>query len=302
MVFPAGAEKRLQADEIVAFAMEYDAQRCHPDEEAGRNSILAWAWAASEWHTCSMMMRDDDRFLPPAADGCRRRAGHRLRQVEEACAGGRRAFRERPGCSTDARRNSRPWHQVSSASSRTVRYQARAETGARIRKTRSSLRRRAAVESIEACTTDPHFETAAPASSWAAMSLTADGILDFAPPRQFDPAAVFTSMPEAAREQRLRRIVRVRMAHGRGVWMKLQHRRQRRLKPRRAKAEGKALPEFGHLPRFRNLRWSKPVYAGDSRSSIRRRSAASGRLPSRRDWFDLGTGFSEGPRKDAPPW
>ena len=54
-VFPLGP-KQVSAEEIIAFASEYDAQPMHLDEEAGKNSILG-GLAASGWHTCSMMMR-----------------------------------------------------------------------------------------------------------------------------------------------------------------------------------------------------------------------------------------------------
>lgn len=69
MVFPLGP-KNVAAGEIVAFAMEYDAQPMHLDEEAGRNSILG-GLAASGWHTCSMMMRmmTDSYLLRMAAEG-----------------------------------------------------------------------------------------------------------------------------------------------------------------------------------------------------------------------------------------
>ncbi|MDZ7600126.1 MAG: MaoC family dehydratase [Hoeflea sp.] len=69
MVFPLGP-KSVSADEIVAFAMEYDPQPMHLDAEAGRNSILG-GLAASGWHTCSMMMRmmTDSYLLRMAAEG-----------------------------------------------------------------------------------------------------------------------------------------------------------------------------------------------------------------------------------------
>lgn len=69
MVFPLGP-KAVSADEIVAFAMEYDPQPMHLDAEAGRNSILG-GLAASGWHTCSMMMRmmTDSYLLRMAAEG-----------------------------------------------------------------------------------------------------------------------------------------------------------------------------------------------------------------------------------------
>ena len=50
-------EKRtLTADEIIAFAREFDPQPMHLDEAAGRASILG-GHAASGWHTSAVMMR-----------------------------------------------------------------------------------------------------------------------------------------------------------------------------------------------------------------------------------------------------
>ncbi|KGF68010.1 enoyl-CoA hydratase [Hoeflea sp. BAL378] len=68
-VFPLGP-KHVTADEIIGFAMEFDAQPMHLDAEAGRNSILG-GLAASGWHTCSMMMRmmADSYLLRMAAEG-----------------------------------------------------------------------------------------------------------------------------------------------------------------------------------------------------------------------------------------
>lgn len=50
------ARRTLTADEIVAFAREFDPQPMHLDEEAGRASILG-GLAASGWHTSAVMMR-----------------------------------------------------------------------------------------------------------------------------------------------------------------------------------------------------------------------------------------------------
>lgn len=49
-------EKTVTADEIIAFASEFDAQPMHLDEEAGRASILG-GLSASGWHSCAMFMR-----------------------------------------------------------------------------------------------------------------------------------------------------------------------------------------------------------------------------------------------------
>jgi acyl dehydratase len=46
----------VTAEEIKAFAREFDPQLFHLDEEAGRNSILG-GLCASGWHSCAMLMR-----------------------------------------------------------------------------------------------------------------------------------------------------------------------------------------------------------------------------------------------------
>lgn len=48
--------KLVTAEEIVAFASEFDPQPMHLDEEAGRASILG-GLSASGWHTCAIFMR-----------------------------------------------------------------------------------------------------------------------------------------------------------------------------------------------------------------------------------------------------
>ena len=46
----------VTADEIKAFAAEFDPQPMHLDEEAARASMVG-GLCASGWHTCAMMMR-----------------------------------------------------------------------------------------------------------------------------------------------------------------------------------------------------------------------------------------------------
>jgi acyl dehydratase len=48
--------KKVTAEEIIAFASEFDAQPMHLDEAAGKASLLG-GLAASGWHSCAMFMR-----------------------------------------------------------------------------------------------------------------------------------------------------------------------------------------------------------------------------------------------------
>jgi acyl dehydratase len=59
--FPAGAHfaigpRLITAEEIIAFAREFDPQPFHLDEAAGKASILG-GLAASGWHTSALMFR-----------------------------------------------------------------------------------------------------------------------------------------------------------------------------------------------------------------------------------------------------
>lgn len=87
---------------------------------------------------------------------------------------------------------------------------------------------------------------------------TADSIIAFA--RQFDPQR-FHVDAEAAKDS----VFGGLCASGwqtAATWMKLNIAASAR-EARKAEAEGRVLPEFGPSPGIRNLRWFKPVYAGD---------------------------------------
>jgi acyl dehydratase len=59
--FPAGSVREfggitLTAEEIMAFARQFDPQPFHLSEEAGKNSLFG-GLCASGWHTCALAMR-----------------------------------------------------------------------------------------------------------------------------------------------------------------------------------------------------------------------------------------------------
>jgi acyl dehydratase len=49
-------DKLVTADEIKAFAAEFDPQPMHLDEEAAKSTMVG-GLCASGWHTCGLMMR-----------------------------------------------------------------------------------------------------------------------------------------------------------------------------------------------------------------------------------------------------
>jgi len=55
-VFKPSRRVRVEKDEIIAFARQYDPQPFHLDEEAARNSIFGHL-VASGWHTAALTMR-----------------------------------------------------------------------------------------------------------------------------------------------------------------------------------------------------------------------------------------------------
>ena len=59
--FPVGRVREfggitLSAEEIIAFARQFDPQPFHLSEEGGRNSLFG-GLCASGWHTCALAMR-----------------------------------------------------------------------------------------------------------------------------------------------------------------------------------------------------------------------------------------------------
>ncbi|AKH99405.1 acyl dehydratase [Hoeflea sp. IMCC20628] len=87
---------------------------------------------------------------------------------------------------------------------------------------------------------------------------TAEAIIDFA--RQFDPQR-FHIDAEAAKDSIFGGLCASGW-HTAATWMKL-NLASNAAEAKLADAEGRSLPEFGPSPGFRNLRWFKPVFAGD---------------------------------------
>lgn len=65
--------RRFSREDIIAFAVQFDPQPMHLDEEAGRNSLLG-ALAGSGWHMASIAMRmlNDGVLAQTAAHGVHR--------------------------------------------------------------------------------------------------------------------------------------------------------------------------------------------------------------------------------------
>ncbi|MCY0096183.1 MaoC family dehydratase [Hoeflea ulvae] len=104
---------------------------------------------------------------------------------------------------------------------------------------------------------DPVFEPGT-RKELGSQVFTAEAIIDFA--RRFDPQR-FHVDPEAAKDSIFGGLCASGW-HTAATWMKL-NLASNAIEAERARAEGRSLPEYGPSPGFRNLRWFKPVYAGD---------------------------------------
>lgn len=112
-------------------------------------------------------------------------------------------------------------------------------------------------------TNDPAYQVGA-RQELGSIVFTAESIINFA--RQFDPQR-FHVDAEAAKDS----VFGGLCASGwqtAATWMKLNI-RSIAAETRIAHAEGRPVPDFGPSPGFRNLRWFKPVYAGEEISYAR---------------------------------
>lgn len=273
--------KRVSADEIVAFARAYDAQPFHLGEDSARDTFVG-RLIASGWHTLGMQMRmlcdswllrsasmgspgiDEVQWLRPVlpsdvltirqtildAKASRSRpdmgivqfrfetlngAGDVVMVQTNPIMFGRREPGEAPAASPP-----RP-----SAASDTV-VKAPGEP-ASAQNSVSQLAR--SFDEIEIGATDLLGE----------HTFAADEIVAFA--ACFDPQP-FHMSDEAARSSHFGRLAASGWQTA-AIWMRLLV-QARQAAIDSARTSGREPPRFGSSPGFKNLRWLKPVYAGDT--------------------------------------
>ena len=272
---------------IVAFAREYDPQPFHTDEDAARDSFVG-SLIASGWHTCAINMRlvaeglllhassmgspgvEEVKWLQPVRPGDALRTRMTVKGV--------RASKTRPELGlvdfflevlnqrdetvlTQANwimfgRRGHPWPPAPAG------VPAARESMAGPVRPPAPARPVAYLDEMRL----------GDASELGSHRFDADEIVRFA--RTFDPQP-FHVDPEAARRSLFGGLCASGW-HTAAVWMKrmIAHR-----DPMDAEAVriGRRPARLGPSPGFRNLRWSKPVYAGDT---ISYRSAITGLRPS----------------------
>jgi acyl dehydratase len=272
-------------DEIVAFAREFDAQPFHVDEEAAKDTFVG-TLIASGWHTCALNMRlvadgflisatsmgspgvEEVKWLLPVRpnDALRSRAS-----VREA-----RPSKSRPSIGllhfhfevlnqrdetvlTQTNwimfgRRGHPWPPEPGGGPKAGRQDAASEP--------------------PAPAPAPYLDdmVVGQMSELGSFTFTAEDIIRYA--KQFDPQP-FHVDPEAAKRSLFGGLCASGW-HTAAVWMKLMIAYRKRSWAE-SERRGERPPQLGPSPGFKNLKWTKPVYAGDT---ITYRSTVTGARPS----------------------
>ena len=266
-------------DDIVAFAREFDPQPFHIDEAAAKNTFVG-GLIASGWHTCALTMRmvADSFILDAAALGAP--GIDEVKWVEAVRPGDRLSLR-RTVLDTRVSR-SRPdmglvrfLLEVLNQHDKVVMTQSNCIMFMR----RDALPRAAAETPAKAPANDaPHPAPAGaqPGQTVSGMpflddvrigdvrelgahTFAADEIIRFA--QRFDPQD-FHLDPEAAKRSHFGGLIASGW-HTAGIWMKLMV-RDIAGASEAALARGERPARLGPSPGFRDLKWLRPVYAGDT--------------------------------------
>lgn len=267
-----GGPRVVTREDILAFARAYDPQDFHLDEAAARDSLVG-GLIASGWHSCALGMRllaesvvlqsssmgspgiDELRWLRPVRPG-------------DALTSTLTVLESRPSVSKPDRGLVRLRLDLANAADERVMSQdfwaMFGRRGAPPLPPRPAPPRGgspdAAPDPATAFPAGP-IETLAPGATYdlGPYHFTRDEILAFA--RAFDPQPFHTD-EEAARASHFGGLCASGW-HTAAAWMnRLVAARQRGIA--QARARGEAVAASGPSPGFRNLKWLKPVYPGDT--------------------------------------
>ncbi|WP_210485111.1 MaoC family dehydratase [Microvirga antarctica] len=264
----------VSKDEIIAFATEFDPQPFHIDEIAAKDTFVG-TLIASGWHTCALNMRlfADNVLLDSTGMGAPGIEGLQwLRPVKPGDT-----LRSRMRVTDQRPSKSRPtiglvqfhFEMVNQRDEPVLtqsnwvmfaRRDAPAVEGApakdRIANTEPPI-----PEIKASLSTNPYLDDLVVGETMELGSFTfsPDDIIRFA--RQFDPQ-LFHLDAEAARHSLFGGLCASGW-HTAGVWMKLMAAHRDRVR-KDAIARGLRIARLGPSPGFTNLKWHKPVYAGDT--------------------------------------
>jgi acyl dehydratase len=297
------SERTITKDDIIAYASVYDAQPFHVDEEAAKKLMLG-GLAASGWHTACVVMRmnydswlketaslgapgiEELRWVKPVRPGDR--LGGRLEILET------RASKSRPemglvgmSCTIE---NQSGEIVLTQRHTQIIRRRGAADANLAPPPGNGS-----AAHSGEAAPQTPPlsvwFEDLQVGTKTALGSeiFTRESIIDFA--RKYDPQP-FHVDEEAAKHSLFGRLAASGW-HTASMWMK-QFVDTRAKFAKEGGPGGEPAPRPGPSPGFTNLRWHRPVYAGDTIAFAS--ELADKRVTSRPGWgliFSHNTGTNQ---------
>jgi acyl dehydratase len=270
---------RVTEEDLLAFAREYDPQPFHTDPEAAQSSFVG-GLIASGWHTCSLNMRllAEGLLLETASMGAPGveevkwiqpvRPGDTLTSQVSVLEA--RSSKSRPDLGlvhfTFDMRNQRDepvmrqtnWVLIGRRDPAVTETEARTGGGARP----------ARAGNVAAMSTEPAPEAAVAylddlrpgmVQDFGTHTFSAEEIVRFA--RAFDPQP-FHVDPEAARHSLFGSLCASGWHTG-SVWMKRLVANRDRVVAEAVRA-GRPVAQVGPSPGFKNLKWTKPVYVGDT--------------------------------------
>jgi acyl dehydratase len=281
----------LSKEDILAFAREYDAQPFHVDEAAAKDSFVG-TLIASGWHTCSVNMRlvadglliDSSGMGAPGIEEVKWvkpvRPGDTLRSHVKVLES--RISRSRPSLglvrfhfdmvnqADETVLTQTNWvmfatRDAGPSSGEVLSMDAHSRSGDQSRR------------EIPPISANPYFEDLVIGESeeLGSTTFTPDDIIRFA--KQFDPQR-FHVDPEAAKDSLFGALCASGW-HTASVWMKHMVGYRDRIRAD-ALARGERPARLGPSPGFSNLKWSKPVYAGDTityRTAVTAKRASASR-------------------------
>lgn len=270
----------VTADEIVAFAREFDAQPFHTDPETAK-ATFAGGLIASGWHSCGLLMRlvadgfinasssmgapgiEELQWLRPVRPGDRLRARYTVLETKVS--------RSRPEMGL-VRLRYELVNQKDEVVLTQLNWAMLGRRGAEAAAVSRPAPRGDGPISAAAPSDQPTAEADEPApffeeveigrsAELGSVTFTVEDIVRFA--RKYDPQP-FHLDEEAGRRSHFGGLVASGW-HTAAAWMgRLVERRKRQRAA--ALARGERPVNFGPSPGFRDLRWLKPVYPGDTLS------------------------------------
>ncbi|NNM74464.1 MaoC family dehydratase [Enterovirga aerilata] len=272
--------KSVSAGEIIAFARAYDAQPFHLGEDSARDTFVG-RLIASGWHTIAMQMRmlcdawllraasmgspgiDEVQWLRPVLPGD-------LLSVRQTILEAKTS-RSRPAMGVVQFRfeTLNGAGEVVMSQTNPIMFERRSPGEPMARGRNDDARPEKPAEVFDALRPPSHGGSQM-ARGFDALEI---GATDFLGEHTFEPeeivafAGQFDPQPFHLSEEEARKSHFGRLAasgwHTAAIWMRLLV-KARQAALEEAHSAGREPPRFGPSPGFKNLRWLKPVYAGDT--------------------------------------